>query len=112
MTLEREDGNSMSTLWIGRADVQPQPGNDMFDSAPGAFANVVGLAKDVLEFENITRSFFGSLGCDLIGLERIYDFAIRSETGGLPEEMMALASNVSPDEPILFDTFYIYEEDE
>ena len=43
-------------VWIGLVEVVPEEGNDIFDGAPGAYANVLALAESVEDYMAVTRS--------------------------------------------------------
>lgn len=96
-------------VWIGLAQVSPKPGNAIFDGAPGAFSNVLCLARDETEFRSMVEEIFGGLGFKVREMMDIEPLEQRWRYGVADDEILALAGQLSESMPLVYDTFYVYE---
>ena len=97
------------TTWIGPVEVRPKLGNAVFNGAPGAFSNVLCLARDEAEYRRMVAETLGSLGFEVKAFEDIEPFEQRRRHSPPDEEILDLAAQLSESSPLLYDAFYIYE---
>ncbi len=95
--------------WIGVVDLKPKLGNSIFDGAPGAFSNVLCLARDEDEYQGMVEETFGELGFEVKAFEEIKPFEQRRRQLSPDDELLDLATQLSESSPLVYDTFYIYE---
>jgi hypothetical protein len=100
--------------WIGLVDLRPEPGNDPFDGAPGAYANVLALARSNAHYRQLVTETFTEIGLmvwELENVEPLVERRRKAETDGdVADDLLALARQLSPSSPVLYDTFYVYEQ--
>ncbi len=96
-------------VWIGLVDVRPKPGNSIFDGAPGAYSNVLCLARDEAEYRGMVEGTFGELGFEVNGFEGIEPFEHRREHLSPDDGILGLADQLSEVSPLVYDAFYVYE---
>lgn len=100
-------------VWAGLIEVQPQPGNDIFDNAPGAFCNVLGLAGAEAEYRHLAGIAFLELGLTIRAFENVeslgpWENGPRLEDD-VPEEFLDLVKQLSPTSRLVHSIFYVYE---
>jgi hypothetical protein len=102
-------------VWIGLADVKAIPGNSIFDGAPGAYTNALSLAGDEVEYRRNVEDEFQKLGLEVQGFEDVEPLEERRGDGrdgsDVPKEILELASQLSEAKPVVYDTFYVYEQE-
>lgn len=104
--------------WIGLVKIIPVSDHPMIlDGAPGAFSNVVALARDESEYRRLIAEAFGESGLEVVAFEDVEPLAQRldrpvSDDAVHRAEFRELASRLSEDVPVLFDAIYIYESED
>jgi hypothetical protein len=104
--------NSRVNVWVGRVDVRPQPGVDIFGGDPGAITNAVAIASKREEFEALTEQFFASMGLTVVGYSDVEPLSSRQLSFQVPAAMLDLAAKARANGGVQFDTFYVYLSDE
>lgn len=97
----------MKYKWHGFAEVAPfEVSPDVLEGASGAFVNVIALARDTDEVQELTQNRLGQFGLNLITLSNVQLITSNDyHKGGLPDEMLELANQVSETCPVQFSTF-------
>ncbi len=98
-----------TTRWISLVEVRPEPGNDIFDGAPGAFSHVLCLATNAVEYRRKVGEFFRGLSLEVMGYDGIEPLEQRQRYGSVSDEILDLAAHLSESSPVLYNTFYVYE---
>lgn len=93
------------TLWGGMVNVSPEEGNDMFEGAPGAYTNALGLAGSEHEFVRLVREHFRAVGLRVLDVDDVGPVDIPT----LGPDWSRLAFDLSETSPVVHDTFYVYE---
>lgn len=94
--------------WMGIVDLRSGPGYDIFEGAPGAYANVLCLAHDEAQYHRMVREAFRDMNLQVQGIVDVK----RVERPILDEELQTLVGELSEASPVVYDTFYIYESEE
>jgi hypothetical protein len=102
--LERE-------VWIGLVEVTPGEGNDIFDGAPGAYANVLALANSVEDYMASTAAAQHSNGLIAVGVDDPEPLRERESRVYVTDEITQLAEEARTGD-VVWDTFYVFETDE
>jgi hypothetical protein len=101
-------------IWVGLAEVKPQPGCKMLKEGRGAFVHTMAWAEDAAHFERVLTRCFGQLKMDIAGLRQPEPWMVRSsrpdeETPGL----LDMAQQISQDEAkVAFGTFHAWLKDD
>ena len=97
----------MKSKWHGFAEVAPFEINpEVLEGASGAFVNVIALARDIDEVQELTQNWLCQFGLNLITLSNVKLITSKAyQKGGLPDEMLQLANQVSETSPVQFSTF-------
>jgi hypothetical protein len=101
-----------SQPWIGLVEVEPWPGNTIFDLDPGAFSNVLCLAADETGYREKVAHELGKLGLKVVSCEGVEPLAERRLNGfpdEVSDEILKLSLDLSETSPVLYDTFYVYK---
>lgn len=99
-------------VWIGLVEVAPEEGSDIFDGAPGAYANVLAIASSVDDYMAVTAPALLRAGVIAVGVENPEPLRARHSRGELSDEMLGLAERAREGH-VVWDTFYVFEaEDE
>ena len=81
----------------------------ILDGAKGAYVNVLALASDQLEFEELATKAFGELGFEVLSMEDVNLLSqLKKEGREFDRELIDLELEISKDEPIQFDEFQAY----
>jgi hypothetical protein len=99
-------------VWIGLTDIQPRPGNEVFNDAPGAIANFVALAEDIEDAIRVATSHFDQLGFDVKALDDLEMLEDRLDAYDVSDEILDLVTKLSRKTLVLKSTFHIYETEE
>lgn len=101
-------------IWVGLAEVKPQPGCEMLKEGKGAFVHTMAWAEDAVHFERVLSRCFGQMKMDVTGLRQPEPWMVRShrENGG-STELLELAQQISKDETkIALGTFHAWLKDD
>lgn len=100
--------------WIALIEVRPEPGNDFFEGAPGAYVSVLVLARNATEYRRLVTEAFDEIGLTVYGLEDVEPLTERRRKAGpdgdVADDLLALARRLSPSLPVAYDSFYVYEQ--
>jgi len=96
--------------WIALAEVTPVQRGDTLESS--AFVNVLGLAQDRDSFVELIQHGCEQMKIQLNALEDIELWDTRTQKNNPSAEVRALANSLSLDEPLHFDSFYCFPEQE
>ncbi|WP_346899309.1 hypothetical protein [uncultured Roseibium sp.] len=100
----------MKYKWHALAEVVPAEGNpDVLEGASGALVNVIALARDIDEVQELTKNSLDEFGLNLIDLSDVKLITSKvTREGGLSDEMLELAALLSETNPVQFSTFDAY----
>ncbi len=100
-------------LWIAMVHVKPKPQSSALSKgAKGAYANAIGMAKNVHEFEKQAREALRDMGLELVEFEDAQTFDERVEAHEVSNELWKLAESVENSDQVYFDAFYNYFTDD
>jgi hypothetical protein len=105
------DNEQEREVWTGLVEVVADEGNDIFDGAPGAFANVLALASSVDDYMAVTATALLREGVVAVGVDDPEPLRERQSRKTLSDEFLALAERAAQGE-IVWDTFHVFENDE
>lgn len=94
--------------WIGLAEVVPITQHNEVDRS--AYVNVIGLASDEWSFHELVEYECGQMGLQLTNLEDVEPWRIRVQNWHPSPDIISLANSVSDTTPIIFDTFFTFDE--
>lgn len=97
-------------LWIGLANVRPQPENNALGDSPGAFVAVVGKAEDVQQFRILVEHEMSILNFSVLALEDVEPLATRLARQELPTTLAASIANLTETSPVTYGTFHAYSQ--
>jgi hypothetical protein len=95
-------------VWAGLVEVAPEEGNNIFEGALGAYANVLALASSVEEYMAVTAPALLREGLICVGVENPEPLRERRSREQLSEEFLGLSERASKGE-VVWDTFYAFE---
>jgi hypothetical protein len=101
-------------IWVGLAEVKPQPGCEMLKEGQGAFVHTMAWAEDAEQFQRVLHRCFGQLKMGLIEVRHAEPWAVRSQTDAqnIPE-FLDLAQQISEDmTKVSFGTFHAWLKDD
>ena len=101
-------------IWVGLAEVTPQPGCEMLKEGKGAFVHTMAWAEDAEHFKRVLTRCFGQMKMDLGGVRQPEPWVVRSQRQdeGSPE-LLELAEQISQNEAkIAFGTFHAWLKDD
>jgi hypothetical protein len=98
-------------VWIGLVEVVPEEGNDIFDGAPGAYANVLALAASVEDYMAVTAPALLREGVVAVGVDDPEPLRERRSRVQLGDEILRLGEQ-SRTGQVVWDTFHVFETDE
>jgi hypothetical protein len=104
----KNEGDSLSRVWIGLAHVIPRRGNDMLGTAAGAFVPVLAIARDEASFSEQAITTLHVYEFEVAEIEDIELFEARAAKHEMPPDLQALASTLSQERPVLLHTFHSY----
>ena len=96
-------------VWIGLAHVKPRPGNDLLDGAIGAFVPSLALAENEEDYASKVTALLSEYGFHVLDLDDIERFEERLKRFPVHEDIVALVSSLSPEEPVALSDFDAYE---
>jgi hypothetical protein len=97
-------------VWIGRVEVVPEPGHDPFDGAPGAFANVLALARSVEDYMEVTAAALLREGLQALEVADPEPLRERRARAQLNDEIVQLGEQARAGE-VVWDKFYAFDSD-
>jgi hypothetical protein len=94
-----------ASIFTALINVVPEPGNDLFDGAPGAYTNVYARVSGEGEFRDLVDAAMKTLGLSVREIEQI------SLVDPDQEEVRirTLLCGLSDTTPWVHDTFHVYE---
>jgi hypothetical protein len=98
-------------VWIGLVEVVPEEGNNIFEGAPGAYANVLALVSSVGGYMAVTGPALARRGLEAVEVANPEPLRERQSRAALSEEMIRLAEHARAGE-VVWDTFYVFETDD
>jgi hypothetical protein len=101
-------------IWVGLAEVKPQPGCEMLKEGKGAFVHTMAWAEDVVHFQRVLARCFGQLKMDVNEVRQPEPWVVRSsrEDEDSPE-LLDLAQQIGKDEAkVAFGTFHAWLKDD
>lgn len=98
-------------VWIGLVEVMPDEGNDIFEGAPGAYANVLALARSVEDYMTITAAALEQQCLIPVGVDDPEPLRARQSRVDLADEILQLGEQAQSGE-VVWDTFYVFETDD
>ncbi len=101
-------GHGQPEVWIGLARVVPQAGNKTLGRACGAVVPVLVLACSQSAFVTNAVNMLGACAFDVAEFEDIETLAQRLERYVVSDDINALATSLSNDNPVAFGTFQAY----
>lgn len=105
-------GQADRDVWIGLVEVVPEEGNEIFDGAPGAYANVLALASSVDDYMAVTAPALLRQGLIAVGVDDPEPLRERKSRVRLSDEILSLEERARTGD-VVWDTFYVFDaEDE
>ncbi len=98
-------------VWIGLVEVVPDEGNDIFDGALGAYANVLALADSVEDYMGVTAAALERQRLIAVGLDDPEPLRERQSREHLSDEIIELGERAQKGD-VVWDTFYVFESDD
>src|SRR5579884_4534998 len=96
-------------VWKGLVEVTPLPGSTILEGAPGAYSNVLALAENEVEYKEKVVGALRVLG---LKVERFEDVEpLRRDGVSVSEDLLELSYELSKDRTVVYDTFYIFEQE-
>lgn len=105
------EGEMEREVWIGLVEVVPEEGNDIFDGAPGGYANVLALACSVEDYMAVTAPALLNVGVIAVGVDDPEPLRERLSRVDVSEEIEQIVVDARAGE-VVWDTFYVFETDE
>jgi hypothetical protein len=100
-------------VWIGRIDVQPQPGNEALGEAAGAYVHAFIPADSSEEFVAVATRIFEGADYDVVGIEDVEPFEERRQRTEQDPRLVEIARQVeASQEPAVDDEWFAYADDE
>jgi hypothetical protein len=98
-------------VWVGLANVRPRPGNQYVQDK-GAFVNVLAFAADKVTYINRIKKALDELDFDLVDIEDVEPFRIRTANHEVDETLKAAAAEAEREKGVAFGVFHSYENDD
>jgi hypothetical protein len=95
-------------VWTGLVEVVAEEGNNIFEGALGAYANVLALASSAEEYMAVTAPALLREGLIAVGVENPEPLRERSSREALTAEFLGLGERASKGD-VVWDTFYTFE---
>lgn len=105
---DAKDNDNIVGTWIGLAQVKPRPGNEMLGIATGAFVPVLALARTQDDFVNKVVAKLESYDFDVVEIDDIELCKARFKQPDISNEIIALETLLSEDNPVTLHTFQSY----
>jgi hypothetical protein len=109
---EASASNAGLEVWVGCIDVRAQQGNDIFEGAPGAFANAISLAADEADFAVRVSTDFSERRLDVLEFADVERLSDRRTAYHVPQPILDLSATASETGEVQIDTFQIYLSDD
>jgi hypothetical protein len=103
-----ESGQTELEVWIGLVEVVPVEGSDVFEGAPGAYANVFALASSVEDYMASTARALLRQGLTAVGVDDPEPLRERQSRMHLSDAILQLGEQTRDGE-VVWDTFYVFE---
>ena len=106
-------GNSISEPWIGLIHLRPvrQP-NLLGEHRKGAYVNAVALASGAGQFHDRVEEALQAYGLGIVETSDVDRVSAYRAEGRIGAEIDELIRTLSDDEPVKFDVFDAYAEDD
>lgn len=101
--------NKIKQKWIGLAHVKPKTGNNLLQGALGAFVPILALTTEIDDFVALTTTYLESFGFEVLEIEDIELFKDRLRNSDVEDVIIALAEELTDEDPIILDTFQAYD---
>jgi hypothetical protein len=98
-------------VWIGRVEVAPVEGNDIFEGDPGAFSNAFVQAESLDQYTDRVTVAFAQEGLDVVGIEGAEPLRERMARVEVSDELVRVAEEALGGD-VVWDTFYVFENDD
>ena len=98
-------------VWIGLVEVRPTTGNDIFDGAPGAFANALTSAQSLDDYRSRIEAAFEEERLAVAEIQNAEPLRERMSRVHVKDEIVELGGKALHG-GVVWDTFYIFESDE
>lgn len=99
-------------VWVGRIEVAPQEGNDIFEGAPGAFANALVTANSFDDYrEQVTVAFATQAALKVVEIKDAEPLRVRMSRVRISDELVELGGRALHGD-VVWDTLYVFESDE
>jgi hypothetical protein len=98
-------------VWIGLVEVVPEEGNDIFDGAPGAYANVLAIAASAEDYMAVTAPALLREGVIAVGVDNPEPLRERRSKVQVSDEILDLGERARKGD-VVWDTFYVFETDD
>lgn len=95
-------------VWIGLAEVRPRPGDTLLGRAVGAFVNVLALAPSPEGFLHLATDALNEYAFDVAAISDVERLSERIRRAGVVPYIEQLATELTPQTPVLFDNFQSY----
>jgi hypothetical protein len=95
-------------VWIGLAEVTPDEGNDIFEGAPGAYSNVLALARSVEDYMTITAAALLRSGLVAVGVDDPEPLRERQSRVHLTDEIVQFGEQARTGD-VVRSTFHVFE---
>ena len=95
-------------VWIGLVEVVPEEGNDIFDGAPGAYANVLALAESVEDYMAVTAPVLLRQGLIAVGVDDPEPLRERRSRVQVSDEILDLDERALTGD-VVWTTFHVFE---
>jgi hypothetical protein len=95
-------------VWIGLVEVVPDEGQDPFDGALGAYANVLALARSVKDYMEATAAALLREGLLAVRVDDLEPLRERRGRFQLNDEILDLGEQAKRGD-VVWDTFYAFD---
>lgn len=101
-------------IWVGLAEVKPQPGFEMLKEGKGAYVYTMAWAEDAVTFQCVLARCFDQLKMELVDVRQAEPWAVRSLRGDENiSEFLDLQGQISEDmSKVAFGTFHAWLKDD
>ena len=100
-------------IWVGLAEVKPQPGCELLQENKGAFVHTMAWAENVEQFETVLALSCLQFKMDLTGVLHSEPWTMRDQCETESEELRELAKEIIGDvSKVAFGTFHAWFKDD
>ena len=104
------NSHEQKELWIGLARVKQNDRNGVLGDADQAYTNVIGLAKNKIDFRSQVKQAVEALELELLRLEGAELLKSRVTESKVHKDLVTLAKKVEKNGKVGFDVFAAFDD--